>query len=88
MISECSFTTAEEKSVTEQDVDEEKIFELCDRLSPDKKAQMVKRLLGDQSLQVAFGNSQLHADTIYQINLSDKDQMAMILRAIANKISK
>lgn len=89
MISECSFTTAEEKSVTEQQVDdEEKIFELCDRLSPDNKAQLVKHLLGDQSLQVMFGNSQLHVGTMYQINLSDKDQMAMLLRAIADKISK
>ncbi len=90
MMAGCSFTTAEEKSVTEQlpGTDEEKVFELWGRLSAEKKAQLLKRMLGDQSLQVVFGNSQLHVDTIYQINLSDKDQMATIFRAIADKISK
>ena len=75
--------------MTEQqvDVNEEKIFELCARLSPDKKAQLVKRLLGDQSLQVVSGNSQLHPDTISQI-LSDRKHMATILNAIADKILK
>jgi hypothetical protein len=67
---------------------EERIFELCDRLSPGKKAQLVKHLLGDQSLQVVFGNSQLHVGTMHQINLSDKDKMAMLLRVIADKILK
>jgi hypothetical protein len=87
MIAGCSF---EEKIVDHQqiEIEEEKIFELCETLSSDKKAQLVKRLLADQSIQVVFGNSQMHADTIYQINLSDREQMADILKAIASRISK
>ncbi len=87
MMAGCSF---KKKIVDHQqiEIEEEKIIELCETLSSDKKAQLVKRLLADQSIQVVFGNSQMHADTIYQINLSDREQMADILKAIASRISK
>lgn len=86
MIPGCSLFAVEKKIVVEHPISEDKLFELCDHLSPDKKAQLVKRLLGDQGIQVVFGNSQLHADTICQINLSDKEQMAGILKVIAERI--
>jgi hypothetical protein len=65
------------------------LMENCDRLSPEEKAKLVKRLLGDNSLNVTIGSScssHLTADTIYQINLSASDQIADILDAIASKI--
>jgi hypothetical protein len=71
------------------DIDVEKLMKDCDRLSPEEKAKLVKRLLGDSSLNVIIGSScssHLTADTIYQINLSASDQIADILDAIASKI--
>ncbi len=76
------------KVMTEQqpETDVEDILEKCKKLSPDEKAELLKGLLGDSNLSVVFGNYQLHGDTIYQINLAEKEHMAEILRAIANRI--
>lgn len=66
----------------------ESLLEKCNRLPADKKAQLLKSLLGDQAISVVFGNSNLYADTIYQINVSDNDQVAQLFRMIAKRISK
>ncbi|MDZ4877092.1 MAG: hypothetical protein CLLPBCKN_006527 [Chroococcidiopsis cubana SAG 39.79] len=59
----------------------------CKRLPPDKKAQLLKSLLGDQAISVVFGNSNLYADTIYQINVSDNNQVAQLFRTLAQRIT-
>ncbi|WP_438553934.1 hypothetical protein [Chroococcidiopsis sp.] len=66
----------------------ESLLEKCNRLPPDKKAQLLKSLLGDQAISVVFGNSNLYADTIYQINVSDNNQVAELFRTIAQRIEK
>lgn len=64
-----------------------KLIEECDRLKPDEKSQLVKHLLGnDSSLSIVVGGSQFHANTVYQINLADRDQVGGILKAIADRI--
>jgi len=65
----------------------ESLLEKCNQLPPDKKAQLLKSLLGDQAISVVFGNSNLYADTIYQINVSDNNQVAQLIRTIAQKIT-
>lgn len=66
----------------------ESLLEKCKRLPPDKKAQLLKSLLGDQAISVVFGNSNLYADTIYQIDVSDNNQVAQLFRTIAQRIEK
>ena len=64
-----------------------KLIEECDRLKADEKAQLVKHLLGhDSSLSLVVGGSQFHANTVYQINLADREQVGGILKAIADRI--
>lgn len=65
----------------------ESLLEKCNRLPPDKKAQLLKSLLGDQAISVVFGNSNLYADTIYQINVSDNNQVAQLFRTLAQRIT-
>ena len=50
---------------------------------------MVKKLLpvkDDNSFTVTMGNSQVHANTVYQFNLNSKDEIADLWGAIADKI--
>lgn len=62
-------------------------MEECDRLNADERAKLLKHLLGDAGINVTVGSSQFNADTLYQINIATPDQMAGILKAIADKIS-
>jgi hypothetical protein len=64
-----------------------KLIEECDRLKPDEKTELVKHLLAyNSSLSVVVGGSQFHANTVYQINLADREQVGGILKAIADRI--
>jgi transcriptional regulator with XRE-family HTH domain len=66
----------------------EKVIDSCDRLGPEEKAKLVKHLLGnDQAgLSLVVGSSQFYANTVYQINVVDREQVHGILKAIENKI--
>lgn len=68
-------------------IDLSKIIEACDNLKSDEKAKLLKHLLGNNAgLSLVIGGTQFHADTVYQINLADKEQVSDILKAIANRI--
>ena len=63
------------------------LFEVCDRLSNEEKAKLLKHLIGrDTGLSVAVGSKSFNANTVYQINISDKEQISDVLRAIASII--
>lgn len=65
------------------------LFEVCDRLSKEEKAKLLKHLISrDTDLSVAIGSSSFNANanTVYQIGISDKEQISDVLRAIANFI--
>ncbi|MEM7552608.1 MAG: hypothetical protein AAF378_00640 [Cyanobacteria bacterium P01_A01_bin.84] len=65
------------------------LFEICDRLSNEERGKLLKHLIGrDTSLSVAVGSSSFNANanTVYQINISDKEQVSDVLRAIAKII--
>ena len=69
----------------------EEVIAGCEHLSSEEKAKLVHHLFGsDPGMQITFGNtggnSQLHATTIFQINISDKGQVQGILEAIASQI--
>ncbi|PHJ59073.1 hypothetical protein VF14_13365 [Nostoc linckia z18] len=65
----------------------QKVLNICNHLSADEKVEVVRRLAGDCSLSVVFGNY-LHTEMIDQINkFSDNELMAAMLKAIAKKIS-
>lgn len=56
-------------------------------LPPEKKGELLKFFLGnDEQIQVTFGNSQVTASTVYQLNLQNPEQMADIIGAIADRI--
>ncbi|MDV2997603.1 MAG: hypothetical protein N4J56_007308 [Chroococcidiopsis sp. SAG 2025] len=85
------------KTVTEQknsiennrlknNIEENRLFRQCDRLSVEKKAQLIKRLLSDRSIQVMFSSSQTHVNTVCPLTLADRKQIAGIVRAIANQM--
>lgn len=65
----------------------EKLMQNCDRLSAEEKAKLLKHLLGDPGFQVIVGSNQVHATTVYQLNLNSPEQIATVLDAIAKKIS-
>ncbi len=78
-------TAQVEDAVNKNDLS--KLIEECDRLKPDEKSQLVKHLLAkDSSLSIVVGGSQFHANTVYQINLADREQVGGILKAIADRI--
>ncbi|MFP4410037.1 hypothetical protein [Coleofasciculus sp.] len=62
------------------------ILEQASQLSPEEKAQLVERLLKVQGLSVVFGNSQVHADLVVQLNNAPGEYLAEVLRAIASRI--
>jgi hypothetical protein len=64
-----------------------KLMEDCDRLDAEGKTKLLKHLLGEPGLQVVIGSSQVHATTVYQVNLNSPEQIATVLDAIAKKIS-
>ena len=60
-----------------------------EHLTIDEKAKLVKKLLpikDDNSFTVTMGNSQVHANTVYQFNLNSKDEIADLWEAITDKI--
>lgn len=66
-----------------------KLLEACDHLSNEEKAKLLKHLIGnDTGLSVSVGGSQFCANTVYQVNLTDKEQVSDVLRLIANIIEK
>lgn len=62
------------------------ILEQASQLSPEEKAQLVERLLKIQGLSVVFGNSQVRADLVVQLNNAPGEYLAEVLRAIASRI--
>ena len=63
------------------------LFEVCDRLSNEERGKLLKHLISrDTGLSVAVGSKSFNANTVYQINVSDKEQISDVLRAIANFI--
>jgi hypothetical protein len=60
-----------------------------EHLTIDEKAKLVKKLLpvkDDNSCTITMGNSQVHANTVYQFNLNSKDEIADLWEAIADRI--
>jgi hypothetical protein len=60
-----------------------------EHLTIDEKAKLVKKLLpvkDDKSFTITMGNSQVHANTVYQFNLNSKDEITDIWQAILDKI--
>ncbi|MBO1067353.1 hypothetical protein [Anabaena sp. 54] len=58
-------------------------------LTIDEKAKLVKKLFpikDDNSCSVTMGNSQVHANTVYQFNLNSKDEIKDIWEAITETI--
>lgn len=69
------------------DNDLKKLMEDCDRLDAEKRAKLIKHLLGEPGVQVIIGSNQVHATNVYQVSLSSPEQISGILDAIANKIT-
>ncbi|MBD2629582.1 hypothetical protein [Trichormus variabilis] len=59
-----------------------------EHLTIDEKAKLVKKLLPvqDESFTITMGNSQVHANTVYQFNLNSKDEITDLWKAIADRI--
>jgi hypothetical protein len=65
----------------------ESLIELAQNLPIDERAELVQKLLGQNSaLSVVFGNNQLSGQIIVQINTTDRESLGDILDAIANRI--
>jgi len=84
-------TVTEQKNCIEENrlknsIEENRLFRQCDRLSVEKKAQLIKRLLSDGSIQVMFCSSQTHINTVCPLTLGNRKQIAEIVRAIANQM--
>jgi hypothetical protein len=65
----------------------EDLFAVVEDLPPDKKAELVQRLLKSNDLNVTFGNNQLSGTIIVQINAMDQAALGDILQAIASRIT-
>ena len=60
-----------------------------EHLTIDEKAKLVKKLFpikDDNGCSVTMGNSQVHANTVYQFNLNSKDEIKDIWEAIAERV--
>ena len=64
----------------------EEVMIKVDTLTSEEKAKLIKKLLGDSTLQVTVGSSQFDATNVYQFNLNSNEQIAGILSAIADKL--
>ena len=60
------------------------LLNIVDSLSVEEKTILVKRLLPGMS--VTFGNNQLSGSIVVQINAMDREVLADLLEAIANRI--
>jgi len=58
-----------------QQVTSEQIFAVCDSMSLDEKAKLVKQLLSDSNV------------LLYLVGFFDKEQIAVLMRAIAHYIA-
>jgi hypothetical protein len=66
----------------------ETILQAAKKLPGDQKAELVKKLLGEESgLVVVSTNSRLVDYVITQINLLSSEGLAYVLRAIASRIA-
>lgn len=64
------------------------ILPMVEGLSIEEKAELVQRLLGDQSgLSVVLGNAPLHGWVIMQINRMSRDELSDMLKVIADRIA-
>ena len=71
--------------MAESDVDS--LYDAAKELPAEQRAELVKKLLGSQEgTTLSFGNSSVSAETVYQINLTSREEMALVLEAIAGKI--
>ncbi|MBO1052973.1 MAG: hypothetical protein HEQ25_13530, partial [Dolichospermum sp. DET73] len=62
--------------------------QLVSDVSPEVKATLVKRLLGDGGLQVTFGQSHVNATNFYNIQSASTEQLSEIILAISDIIKK
>ncbi|MDB9318209.1 hypothetical protein [Nodularia spumigena] len=69
------------------DNDLKKLMEDCAGLDAEKRAKLIKHLLGEPGVQVIIGSNQVHATNVYQVSLSSPEQISGILDAIAQKIT-
>jgi len=61
---------------------------MVEGLSIEEKAELVQRLLGDQSgLSVVLGNAPLHSWVIMQINRMSRNELSDVLKAITDRIA-
>ncbi|KAM3107279.1 hypothetical protein [Phormidesmis sp. 146-33] len=65
----------------------ESLLEATDQLSVDEKAELVKHLIKSGNLSVVLGNQHLSAQVVIQINTVDREGLADILQAVADRIS-
>jgi ABC-type uncharacterized transport system permease subunit len=63
------------------------LLEATDQLSVEEKAELVKHLVKSGSLSVVLGNQHLSAQVVIQINTMDREGLADILQAVADRIS-
>jgi hypothetical protein len=63
------------------------LYEAAAELSAAEKAELAKKLLSSPGLSIVFGNSQLSGNIIVQINSADRDVLANVLEAIAQRIA-
>ncbi|MDZ4879083.1 MAG: hypothetical protein CLLPBCKN_008521 [Chroococcidiopsis cubana SAG 39.79] len=75
-----------EKNRQKNNIEESKLFRQCDRLSVEKKAQLIKRLLSDGSIQVTISNSQTYVNAVCPLTPTNRKRIAGIVRAIANRM--
>lgn len=79
------------KNLTYKLKDQEKstlLEQLVSDVSPEVKATLVKRLLGDGGLQVTFGQSHVNATNFYNIQSASTEQLSEIILAISDIIKK
>lgn len=64
----------------------DQLYELIDSLPAETKAELVKRLQGSNVHPMQFGTNNITGPLIIQVSMMDKENMAEILRAIADKL--
>jgi hypothetical protein len=65
------------------------LLPLVDQMPEEDRAALLEKLLGKQnSLSVVFGNHQLNGSIVVQINQAPPDQLAAILKVVAERIAK
>ena len=63
------------------------LYDAAKELPVEQRAELVRKLLGNsEGTTLSFGNSSVGAETVYQINLTSREEMALVIEAIAGKI--